>query len=77
MFSYKEQVGGKKKSTLTPKQLKALKKGREKLREIREKNKRNSGKTLEECRSSCKPMGERTRKQRLNKNKCYLNCKFN
>ena len=38
MFSYKEQVGGKKKSTLTPKQLKALKKGREKLREIREKN---------------------------------------
>ena len=39
MFSYNNQVGGKKKRTPTPKQLKALKMGRKKLQESREKKK--------------------------------------
>ena len=76
MFSYKNQIGGKKRE-LTPKQLKALEMGRRKLKENREKKKFSTEKDYIKCRSICKKMGKRTQKQRLNKNKCYIKCKFN
>ena len=76
MFSFRNQIGGKKKE-LTPKQLKALEIGRKKLKEKREKNKFTGEKDNIKCRSKCKKMGKRTQKQRLNKNKCYIKCKFN
>ena len=77
MISYNNQVGGKKKRTPTPKQLKALERGRKKLQESREKKKSTGKDSFIICRSKCKLMGERTQKQRLKKNKCYINCKFN
>jgi hypothetical protein len=60
------------KSNLTPKQLNALLKGRQKLMEIRKK--RKNSKLRLNCKSSCKTLKENTRKQRLKKINCYFNC---
>ena len=62
----------KSKSNLTPKQLNALLKGRQKLMEIRKK--RKNSKLRLNCKSSCKTLKENTRKQRLKKINCYFNC---
>lgn len=62
----------KSKSNLTPKQLNALLKGRQKLKEIR-KNRKNSKSRLN-CKSRCKSIKENNRKQRLKKINCYFNC---